>query len=279
MNNNVLRALVAGVCLSALSAVQASVMYVLDGDGNRKPANMFAVDMTTGAIVNSWSNAAPQRTFPIAVWGDVRNTGYGAGETGGLYDLNGVYQGVNYALPGGLPSLVDGTSDGSYNYAVSYNNGNVYRFDRDWTNPVTFFSTGLPGIGGISYNPLDGTFWVSMDRASGIRHYAADGTLLGSFATVGNLDWNLAFDPTTGSMWISQMSPGTGSTLYYNYAQDGTLLGQLNVAGVDATSFLSGEFDLSGFSEDMGQVPVPAALLLMVAGLAGLGISRRRIGA
>jgi len=77
--------------------------------------------------------AGVNRHYPVAVWGDVRTTGYASGESGALDDLSGVYQGVNHTLNSPGPTFSDGTPDGTYNYSADWSGGSVFRFDRDWS--------------------------------------------------------------------------------------------------------------------------------------------------
>jgi hypothetical protein len=166
-------------------------------------------------------------------------------------------------------SLADGTTDGSnYNYGQNFYGG-VYRFDRNWANSQLLFTA--EGYAGITYDSTDNTLWLSRDRNSGIAHYDLAGNLLASFATVGGLDWNLALDHSTGSLWISQAftHPG-GATTFYEYSKAGALLNTVSVNGVTASSFLSAEFDANA-----NAVPEPATGALAVLGLVGFLWKRR----
>ena len=254
-------------------AAHASTLYLNYGDGNSLPGNdYFAVDTITGKTLNSWAvEPSHTRNYPIAVYGDIRTTGHVGGETGGLFDLNGVYLGTDYTLTGiSAPNeLSDGTTDGINNYAVAFKNGNVYQFDRNWSSPTLLFNAGVSG--GITYDPSDETFWLSGDRNSntGIRHYHKDGSPLGSFATpeVGSMDWNLALDPSDGTLWV-----GTNTTAtLHNYDKSGGYQGSLTLSGIPSGSFYSDEFHLKTV------VHIPAAVYLFGSGLLVLiGVSRRK---
>ena len=223
----------------SIAPASAGILYLDDGDGRIN----YAVNTATATVINSWTNAVSSRTFPIAVDGDIRTTGYQTGETGALYNLSGVYQGTNYVLPSTSDTFSDGTTNGTYNYAVSWANGDVYQFSRNWTNPTFLFSAGV-AEGGISYDASNNSLWLSRDRASGISDWSLSGSQLSSFNTpqAGSQDWDLALDPTDNTLWI-----GTYTTTTLNhYAKNGTYLGSETISGLThASSFFSGEFNLA----------------------------------
>ncbi len=235
--------MVRGCTMLALAAVVASPvlaqtdpLYMSDGDGRR------ILVIQGGAVVDTFPAQPQVRAFPIAVMDTVRTTGYAIGETGGEYQLDGTPTGATYTLnQADGNGLSDGTTDGESNYGMGWSTGNVWKYDLDWQNGSILFSAG-GRFGGVAYDPSDGTFWLSADRAAGIRHYDAAGNLLGQFDTVTNLDWNLALEPSSGTLWVSTR----GNQTLYNYAKDGTLLGSFVVPGMQPSSFLSGEFQLGG---------------------------------
>ncbi|RJP37230.1 MAG: hypothetical protein C4547_05775 [Phycisphaerales bacterium] len=203
-----------------------------DGDGRR------ILVIQGGQVVKTFPASPQVRAFPIAVVDTVRTTGYAIGETGGEYTLDGTPTGATYQLMQADPNgLSDGTTDGEFNYGMGWSTGNVWKYDREWKNGSILFSAG-GRFGGVAYDPTDGTFWLSADRAAGIRHYDAAGNLLGSFNTQPNLDWNLALEPSSGTLWVSSYRTNN----LHNYAKDGTYLGSVAVPGMTAASFFSGEF-------------------------------------
>ncbi len=256
--------------LVAAQTASASMLYLSDGDGRR----VLEVDTTTGAVANSWAANPAVRAFPIAVHGDIRVTGYAPGEAGGQYSLSGNYLGTQYALPNLPVTLSDGTSDGSYNYGIAWQNGNVYRFNRSWANPELLFSTGS-GMGGISYDTSSNSLWTSCDRCAGIQNYSMAGALLGTIDTAAqssNLDWDLAYDPSDDSLWVGEAF----SSRFMHYSTAGAYLGSITIAA-RASSFFSAEFDLANSAQNGSNgVPEPTALGLAGVGLLALGLTRRR---
>lgn len=166
MNHETCDSETGGMALLLGSTAQARAGKLYLDDGDRRI--MYEVDTATATVVNSWTAAVASRSYPIAVSGDIRTTGYASGETGALYNLSGVYQGTNYSLPSTPDTFSDGTTDGTYNYAVSWYNGDVYRFSRTWTNPTRLFTAGK-AEGGITYDSSNNSLWLSADRAWGSR--------------------------------------------------------------------------------------------------------------
>jgi len=250
---------VLGICVVSACALgsafgQTDPLYLSDGDGHR------LVVVQGGAIVNTFPAEPQERAFPIAVVDTIRTTGYWTGETGGEYQLDGTPTGIQYTLNEmSQNGMSDGTTDEEFNYGQAWFTGEVWQYDRDWQNGAMLFSA-QGRYGGVTYDPTDDTFYLSADRDAGIRHYGRDGSLLGQFNTVGNLDWDLALEHSTGILWVSVYGTGT----FHKYQKDGTYLGDVVIPNLDAASFFSGEF----------QIPEPASILLL--GVGGLALLRRR---
>lgn len=244
-------------CAAGTAVAQTDSFYMSDGDGRR------VLEVKGGSIVNTFPAVPQQRAFPIAVVDTIRTTGYALNETGGEYKLDGTSTGAQYPLLQGSVMSDGGTDADQFNYGISFT-GNVWRYDRDWDNGVFLFdSTANDGLrkAGITYDPSDGTLWLSADRAAGIFHFKTDGTLLGNFNTVGNLDWALGLEPSTDTLWVSEWQSESLS----QYKKDGTFLGTVKVPGMRGRSFLSGEFAVT---------PEPTSCLLL--GLGALALVRRR---
>lgn len=245
-------AAVIAACAVGSAVAQTDSLFMSDGDGRR------LLEVKGGSIVNTFPAVPQIRAFPIAVVDTIRTTGYALGEIGGEYELDGTPTGTQYPLKQGNIMSDGGTDADEFNYGISFQ-GAVWRYDREWDNGVFLFASGTNA--GITYDPSDGTLWISADRRAGISHYKTDGTLLGQFSTVGNLDWVLALEPSTDTLWVTER----GSERLSQYKKDGTFLGTIRVPGMRGRSFLSGEFAVT---------PEPASFLLL--GLGALAVVRRR---
>ena len=235
---NLFKCVCAGLVVTFIAGsawAQTDPLYMSDGDARK------IIVVQSGTIVNSFPASPQERAFPIAIVETVRTTGYWPGESGGEYELDGTPTGAVYKLMEPEGGMSDGTTDGEFNYAITFNGGHVWVYDEEWANGQLLFSAG-GRWGGIAYDATDDTFWVSADRAAGMRHYDRNGNLLGEFPTEPNLDWNLALEPSSGTLWVSTYR----TNRLHNYAKDGTHLGTIEVPGMNASSFFSGEFQFGG---------------------------------
>ena len=166
-------------------------------------------------VTKSWEPVGgPCAQAPaLAVARTIRTIGVRPGEVGAEYTLGRVPTGVTYDYPDTLSmDIPEGTTDGHANYAGGYFDGTVYKFTRDWTDPVALFSTGFY-LGGITYDSHTRTLWVLDSRADfeggtgQISNYTMDGTLLSSFVVTGGATpqpFGLAYDAADRSLWISR---------------------------------------------------------------------------
>jgi hypothetical protein len=149
----------------------------------------------------------------MAVEETIRTLGNRPEFIGAEYTLGRQPTGLTYEYPTTVTmDFPDGTTDGQANYAGGYFDGVVYRFTRDWKDPVALFSTGI-FLGGIAYDANTDTLWVLDSRAGfegglgEIRNYTKDGTVLSSFAVRGGSTpqpFGLAYDAKDDSLWISR---------------------------------------------------------------------------
>lgn len=240
-----------------------SMLYAVN---NGEFGSTTGMDRIQGASIASTSSGNPS-DFAIAVSGDVRTCGYMLGFTGSRFDLAGnPVAGGPYANTYAADPIYDGTSDGNYNYGLGMYSGVIFRYDRNWNNPVSLFGTGTPGTisSGITLNPSDGSFWVSNAGSAGqIEHYSAGGAFLGSFATGIGFGYGLAFDSADGTLWANSVNtPGR----LFQFSQSGTML---QVAGYAVPS---GQF--YGMEFNTAATPEPASIAAFAMG--ALGLLKRR---
>lgn len=175
----------------------------------------------------------------MAVSRSVRTLPARPGELGAEYTLRGVPTGTTYTYPDTVyMDLPDGTTDGRFNYAGGYFDGTVYRFTRDWTDPVPLFTTGLY-LGGMAYDPTTRTMWVLDSRADfegglgEIRNYTMDGTLLRSFFVRGGSTpqpSGLAYDAKHRSLWIGRNQGFDSPVVLEQYSTRGCFRGSVTTS-------------------------------------------------
>lgn len=187
-------------------------LYVSSYNGDC--TNILSVIRAHGAVTSWEPVGGPCVNAPgMAIDRTIRTVPLRPGETGAEYTLEGVPTGTTYSYPDTIyMDIPEATTDGSFNYAGGYFDGTVYRFTRDWTDPVALFSTGLY-LGGLAYDSHTDTLWVLDSRADfegglgEIRNYTLDGTMLSSFFVRGGATaqpFGLAYDAAGHTLWISR---------------------------------------------------------------------------
>jgi hypothetical protein len=203
--------------------------------------------------------------IPIAVWGDVRTSGYYAtiNLTGGQYTLGGTPTGTVYTLLGiSNPSGVyDSTTDGSHNYLVAYGTGWVYQTARDFTNPIAVFNSDAAQLG-ITYDAANNSLWVSGYGNNIVTDYSLSGGSILSFST-GHSNGALALDPADHTLWLVNSDSGN----LEQYSTAGVLLSTGPYVGLT----YGGEFDLQPTA-----TPEPGTFLMLGSGILGLASLLRR---
>lgn len=212
-------------------AAQISEYFVMAGD-----QSMFHV-IQNGTVLRSFGPApgTAQYQYPLVVIDTIRTMGANAGEIGAEYDLNGVDLTTRYTHPTGPSRCWDGTTDGTFHYAID-SAGAVYQFARDWTNPVRLFGAG--GIGSLTYDPDNNSLWVSQFSSMTITEYSLAGVALRSFSTGHTQNMALALDHADGTLWLhDRTTQGT----FEQWSRTGTRLNRIAVPGMNTQNALGGE--------------------------------------
>lgn len=238
------------------------------GQGNGPGANYY---MTNGDGAQLWTaigntavsaSQASGSEYNIAVSGDIRTTGQRGSTLGQQYTLGMVSTGTTYA--GSWGGYFDGTTDGTNNYTLDFDSGDVMRFDRNWQNGVSLFNVGGSGqYLGITYDGAGG-LWISQWAGTGVEHRAMNGALLGGFSAGFNSITALAMNQATGTLWMgTQNSFG----VFTEFSQTGTALDVVTYSNMANSNVLGGEFDIN---------PVPEPATIAVLGIGALALLRRK---
>lgn len=222
----------------------------------------------SGSLQKSWSVPGnyqpPLADTAIAVAGEVRTLNRAPGLVGHEWTLQGDLIGQTVPNPG--LGLLDGTTDGvAFNYAVGDYTEPVrlvYRFDRNWANPVPLFSSDVDGIpaNGITFDPATQTLWLAGHNR--VENRRLDGSLISGFqfpSPPSNGPYaGLAFDPADRTLWYADYG-GAGRLLQFSLT--GELIGEIPLSQQDYWGL---EF----------AIPEPTSVLLL--SIAGLASTRRR---
>jgi hypothetical protein len=237
-------------------------------------------------VLSSWDQEV-NGEFAIAVFGDPVNrvrtltNGPTSPSSGSEYTLDGVFTGTSYTHP--VPyipntDLFDATTDGTYIYSWDTTNGRAYRFDDDWTNPVTLFEISTNDdedyFLGITYDGANDSLWLSGYKGiygNTVENRTLDGTLLSSFTVSHDKNTALALDVTDDSLWLFDRNTWFTTPTFEQYSKDGTLLSSVAFPDLTGRNFLGGE---------IVSIPEPSILVkldgLIVMGLVGYGWRRRK---
>jgi hypothetical protein len=243
--------------LASVAGAQTSVLYVTSDNEAGTARRVMAIQ---GGVVLSntlvGSLTSDQGPGGISVFGDVRFIGQFQGG-GGQMDLNLNLTGTTYA---GLPfrNCYDGTSDGEFNYVTEFlTSGNVYRTNRDFSNPTLLFTTGFSQTMGITYNPATGYLYTHDKDRLFISVWTRTGQLVNeiplNYDDFFDINWRgLAFDPADNTFWITQHWTNTGAIRQVD--MNGATLQTIFVPGLSTLSGFFGplgcEFNLGGGGDE-----------------------------
>ncbi len=247
----------------AQAAGPTSTLYLTAGDQHH---NFEVLASTTNAIVSSQVETAEGGEYAIAVsGGSIRTGGNGDYNTvphqGSTYSLNFAYVGPRLANV--FNNVVDGTTDGAYNYGIDWQTHQVFRYNLDWSSPTYMFTAAavIDISTGVSYDPFNMSLWVT-DSNGSLDDYSLTGLLLSSFSTPGSLNRTLAFDPADGTLW-SMTGQETG--VFNQYNTSGSLLQTINIGSSD--NIIGAEFAMS----------VPESSMVSLTGFGLLALSLHRV--
>lgn len=147
--NKILRAFaVLLLSFAFVAPAHAVVIYAADGDADE------AYILDTNALTSStFDTSAVGIGYAIAV----RETivlGDRDDEGAVEYALDGTPTGNSWVGDGDFSQMLDGTTDGSNNYAAVWSSTGVVIADADWTNSAVLFDPGFSIIG-ITYDPTN----------------------------------------------------------------------------------------------------------------------------
>jgi len=204
--------------VSGLASAQSEVLYVTDGDSE------FIKAIQGGSVIDENLAIGGSRRYRVAV-GDTIWLGDVDQGTNIELDLNLDPTGNTSGTGIDISEGTDGATDGSSNYSVESfsSSAGVYQFNSDWSGGTLLFSVSGSDIVGITYDPINGSLWISDETT--LYEYNMAGVLQGSFPHAGGRG-SLAYEGSTDTFWYVS---NNGNELR-QYSRGGSLLSTVNVA-------------------------------------------------
>ena len=270
------------ICAGAFAALSlldskaiAGMLYITSYGSNQGSI------VNTNTLTSSSFTTGVATETAIAVMGTVRIMNGFASPTsrGSEYDLAGNVINAGIYGQNTFQSLYDGTTDGTYNYAIDHNgNGlnQVFRFDLNWQNSTQLFTTNQRSSG-IAFDPISNTFWTTGGSGAPggtIQQYSKTGSFISQFSPLSGNRYGLAFDSETGTLWTG--NDFDGNSKLQQYSTTGVLLQNVAISGLTFDNPFGMEFRVGAAPASVPDSGSTLALLGFGFFLTAAGAIRRK---
>lgn len=194
----------------------------------------------------SFNGSSENNGYPLVVINNEILISTRNGLATNTYSLSGTFLGTNYySGNANFDQLLDGTTDGTKNYAVRCCFGNeVIVADLDWQNPQSLFNI-TEGGSGIAYDSRYRSLWV-LDFNGEFINYSLTGEVISRFTLPrASNKSGLAYDARTGTLWFLD----TDNSSVYNISTTGTVISETIIEGLSGShNIFGGEIAFMPFS-------------------------------
>ena len=235
------------LALSQTVMATTDALYIINGDTRHIQA--IQGNSIIFENLNLPATSGSPRHYPIAVFDSIWIMAYNAGAPGRLeldstLTPTGASSTVTY-IPNS-PEVLDGGTDGNNNFTIHDGNGDVYRYNTDWSGtPVYMFTSGCEAFcPGITYDPVNDSIWIS--DTENIYEYSMTGSLRSYFphsATRGAL----AYEGSTDTLWLVSNYPN--NTLR-QYSKAGALVSTVTTSSDYSSNVWGAEFQFQQLDSD-----------------------------